>query len=262
MRVSSTPWFFKPATVPRASQLVRLYCFSHAGGSAALYRPWQAAISPDIEIRAVQLPGRGARWHETSYTDWHPLVDELATVIAHDATSPFAFFGHSMGGLLAFEVTRELRRRHKALPMHLFVSGGNAPVHRDTSRRWHELPDAQLLEVLREFGGTTVEMLDNAEMMGIVLPIIRADFSLFASYRYAVEAPLALPITVFAGTRDRHLTPAFVERWRDETSELCEIDWFDGDHFFIDPHRQALLARIAGTLTEHLKAEQNETTGR
>ena len=242
-----TPWLMRQ---PSASRRFRLYCFSYAGGSASAFLPWQAAVSPAVEICAIQLPGRGARLAEAPCTSWTGLVESLADVIVRDSRLPFAFLGHSMGALVAFELARHCRHRHLPGPEHLFVSGCNAPQRRGPMRRLHELDDRALIGALRDYGGTPPEVLANDELMMLVLPAIRADFALVADYRYSGSAPLAIPLTVMAGLADPHTSTEQVLGWRDETSGPCQARWFPGDHFFIQSDRAAVLRGLNEALAQ------------
>ena len=177
-----------------------------------------------------------------------PLVADITQVISQENSLPFAFFGHSLGSLLAFEVTRQLARNRHKLPEHLFVSGANAPQYRSPSKNLHLLPDDALIQSLRNYNGTPAEILDNRDLMELLLPTIRADFALAEGYQYQPGPLLTLPITVFAGQKDDHISMDDVEGWREETMGRCEIRWFEGDHFFIATEQQAVLDCILGTL--------------
>jgi medium-chain acyl-[acyl-carrier-protein] hydrolase len=233
---------------PRAGHRFRLICFAYAGGNAATFLPWQDQLDPAIEVCAVQLPGRGARLLEPAPTAFEPLVRSLAEEIARLPPMPFALFGHSLGGLLAFEVARQCALRQLPQPRHLIVSGCNAPQCRGASRQLHRLPDDQLIEELRAYNGTPAEVLANGDLMALMLPTIRADFALVDSYRYRPGLRLNLPVTVFAGTGDTHCQPEQVSAWERETAAPCRVDWFDGDHFFIHDQQAAVLAHIGQAL--------------
>jgi len=226
----STPWLVRQAG---ASRRIRLFCFPYAGGSASSFARWQAALGPTIEACAVQLPGRGARMEEQALTSMQRLVEQMGEVVAQAADLPFAFFGHSLGGLLAFELARHCEQRGLPVPFHIFVSGCHAPRHRRRLTRHHELPDDALIEVLKGFDGTPVEVLQNRELMELVLPTIRADFKLVADYEYRPSEPLRMPITVLAGRNDSFDSEEQVSGWHAETTGPCHIHWFVGGHFFI-----------------------------
>lgn len=232
----------------RTGKPLRLYCFCYAGGTAQSYLDWQAHL-PDIELRPLQLPGRGARFLEPPLTRFDALVDTLSGVLAAEpADRPFAFFGHSLGALLAYEVARLQARRGLPQPAHLIVSGCAAPAHRPPPENLHLLDDAGLLARLRELNGTPPEILAHAELMELLLPTIRADMALVADYRYRPGAPLALPLTVLAGRDDDIDAGVETTGWRAATTGPCTIHWYDGDHFFINSARGAVLAQLHAAL--------------
>ncbi len=166
---------------------------------------------------------------------------------------PFAFYGHSLGSLIAFELARHCRRHKLPMPVHLIVSGCNAPPLRGKSKRLHELPDDQLIEKLRDYNGTPREILDNRDLMRLLLPAVRADFALGADYHYEAEAPLPIPLTALSGKNDKHVEAGDLRAWQKETSVAYREHWFDGDHFFINEARQLVLDCLA---TELLGAER------
>lgn len=235
---------------PVPAKELRLICFSHAGGSAVSFMDWQSAMAPPILVCAVQLPGRGARYHEPPCSNLPELVGKLAAVIDDMDDLPCAFFGHSLGALLAFEVARHQRRRGRHVPRHLFVSGCHAPRHRGPPAGLAKLSDEALIARLRGYGGTPPELLAHRELMALVLPAVRADFSLVEDYAYAPDATrFDIPMTVLAGTADTRDSAVQVEGWRQETSAACEVRWFDGDHFFINSCRREVIDCINAELT-------------
>jgi medium-chain acyl-[acyl-carrier-protein] hydrolase len=174
----------------------------------------------------------------------------LAPIVASENDLPFAFFGHSLGGLLAFELARHCLRRHLPMPEHLFVSVSNAPQYRRIGRRLHELDDDALIEALRNYNGTPPAALANRELMSLLLPAVRADFALVEDYAYRHDLPLDIPITVLAGTGDKHVVSGRLCHWQKETSEACNLRWFEGDHFFIHSNRRAVLDCVQAELAE------------
>jgi surfactin synthase thioesterase subunit len=220
---------------------MRLYCFCYAGGNATSFMPWQAALDSSIEICAIQLPGRGARLGEKPYRSLSALVADLAEVIALDDAIPFAFFGHSLGGLIAFETARYCQWHSRPMPQHLFVSGCAAPQYRSPSRHLHTLSNHELIQALQKYNGTPIEVLANRELMDIVLPAIRADFALAEDYTYILGPLLPTPITVLTGKLDDHVSLAQAEGWRRETLGECRVELFEGDHFFINGEMREVL---------------------
>lgn len=243
----SNPWVLRTA---RPNARLRLFCFCYAGGNAAVFRPWQAELGPDIEVCAIQLPGRGARFHEAPLSDLQQVVAQVAAAIAPLCDRPFAFFGHSLGALIAYEVARYLHIRRAALPRHLVVSGAQGPRLRSPRTQWHKLDDDALAKELKELAGTPEEVLDNRELLALVLPAIRADFQIAAEYAWRPGMALPLPITVFAGRADSHDSESQYEDWFRDSSAGATLHWFDGGHFFINTATADVLAQLARTLAE------------
>lgn len=250
--MSRNPWLIAQPSTPRPAPRLRLLCFPYAGGSAAVFHPWRAALAPDIEVAAVQLPGRAERLLEPAYTRIEPLVDALLEAVTPPAGQRCAYFGHSLGGLVAFELARAQQRLGLPMPERVIVSGCDAPRHRKDGRRMHLLDDQRFVDVLRDYNGTPPEILAHEELMALMLPTVRADFALSETYAPTDERPLRCPITVLAGEHDERESLQAVEGWRRETSAACDVHWFDGDHFFIRPHRDAVLARIRCVLADPL----------
>ena len=227
---------------------LRLYAFAHAGGSGTAFLSWQDAFSPDIEIRAIQLPGRGIRLADALCTSMDSLSREIAQAVAldtnFDPSVKFAFLGHSLGGLLAFEVAHELRRLHAYQPTRLFLSGCSAPRERRLRRPLHRLDDAHFLEALQRYHGMSPELLQDAELMKLALPSLRADFQLVFDYRYIERRRLDIPLAVLAGRRDDIAKPENMLDWAAETTESCSVHWFDGAHFFIQDQQSQVQATV------------------
>jgi len=241
------PWF---QTLVRPQHgLLRLYAFAYAGGGATSFQTWQSRLHPAIELCALQLPGRGARYREVPYREFKPLVDRLCTEIQGQASPlPFAFFGHSLGALLAFEVARRLKELGAKQPLHLFVSGCQAPQFRGPSKGLSKLEDERLIEELRHYAGTPREILEHQELMSLLLPCIRADFALVDDYRYEETPMLDIRMAVLAGKKDKRESIDQVNGWARETRNSCRIHWFEGDHFFIIPELQSVLECIHSEL--------------
>lgn len=208
---------------------------------------WQSALEPAVEVCAVQLPGHGPRLREPAHTSWGDLVNSISPQIASADSRPFAFFGHSLGGLLAFEVARYCKRRGYRGPACLFISGSSAPRNRPREDL-HLLDDDALIVALRDFNGTPPEVLANRELMEILLPVIRADLFLAETYEYEPGEILDVPIKVLAGTSDPDVGIDEVKAWENETGNGCEIKSFEGDHFFIHSQQDAVLRYVKEVL--------------
>ena len=232
---------------PRPLAKVRLFCFAYSGGGASVYRSWVTQLPPEIEVCPIQLPGREKRWNETPITDWRELVEALTPLFRSVQDKPFALFGHSIGSTVAFEVARELRRTGGPAPVRLFASAGRAPVLREPSTM-HELPDDQFVEEVFRIGGTPEHVMRNKELMELILPMLRSDFTLGGTYRYAKEAPFEFPITAFGGTIDPRANREQMEAWRMETSAEFDCEIFPGGHFYLREVEQDLLNAISARL--------------
>jgi medium-chain acyl-[acyl-carrier-protein] hydrolase len=239
-------------SVPKQNQQPghRLFCFPYAGGAASIYRGWANKLPPGIEVYPVQLTGRGNRLGEPPYKRIETLVADAADALLPYLDGPFAFFGHSMGAMISFELARLLRREHKPTPAHLFLSGRSAPHKLKNESSTYNLPEPEFIEELRRLKGTPQEVLDHPELMDMLSPILRADFELCETYRYVPEPPLECPITAFAGLRDQDVTREQIEGWREYTSSSFTLRMFPGDHFFLHESASMMLQVIAHRLRD------------
>lgn len=186
---------------------------------------------------------------EPPLTDLLALVKDIAHWIRPNLDTPFAFFGHSMGALVGFELTRFLRREEGIGPVGLFVSGCGAPQIPDRNLpTTYDLPDSELLEELRRLNGTPKEVLEHPELMQLMLPLLRADFETIETYTYFPEPPLDCPIAAFGGLRDPKMKREHLELWRDQTTAGFTLRMFNGDHFFLDQAEPELLYALAREL--------------
>lgn len=225
------PWFLCQQPGPGAR--LRLFCFPYAGGTANIYRRWRERLPGTVEVCAVQPPGRGSRFREPPFI-WLPdLIEQLLPVLLPRLTRPFAFFGHSMGARIGFELARRLRREGLPGPLHLFVSGCRALQLKEEVPQTHLLPDDEFVAELRRLSGTPREVLEHPELMQVLLPSLRADFALTHTYEYHDEPPLDCPITAFGGLQDEEVERASVGAWREQTTAAFSSYMLPGDHFFL-----------------------------
>lgn len=236
---------------PRGRPRLRLFCLPYAGGAASAYRTWPQALPADVDVCAVQLPGRAGRFREPAFTRVGDLAPALAEALRPLLDVPFAVFGHSMGALVAFELARELRRRALPAPARLIVSGREAPHRPDPDPPIRDLPDASFLgEVQRRYDAIPAEVLAEPELMQLLLPVIRADFTLIETYGYRAAEPLACPITCFGGTEDDRVGREDLEAWAEQTRGAFNLRIFAGGHFFVDSARDDVLRAIVDELAE------------
>ncbi len=234
---------FHPATTSGP----RLVCFPHAGGSASFYHPLSARLHPNVEVLAVQYPGRQDRRRERPVDTIAGLAQGVFAALAGHDEQPMAFFGHSMGAVVAFEVGRLMQARTGVAPVHLFASGRRAPsTHRPGAV--HRYSDEALVAELIHVGGTDPALLRDQELLATILPMVRSDYRAVETYRYASGAPLACPITVLVGDRDPQTTGEEAAAWRAHGAGEFDLRVFPGGHFFFDVH----WGNVAGVVSSAL----------
>lgn len=237
-------WFVRHGSTDPA---LRLFCFSYAGGGTALFRRWSELLPAGVEVCAIQLPGREARAAEPPYRRLRALIADLEPALTALLDRPFALFGHSMGALVAFELARQLRRAGAPQPQRLLLAAFRAPQLPNPNIRIYHLPDEVLKTVLAK-EGTPQGVLDNDEIMGALLPTLRADFELCDTYEYIPEAPLAVPMSVYGGTQDVRVGRTDLEEWNAQAGGEFELTMIPGPHFFIHSNQDLLLTRLSAAL--------------
>ncbi|GCE14977.1 thioesterase II family protein [Tengunoibacter tsumagoiensis] len=239
MKIENNKWLFQVRPNPQAH--LRLFCLPYAGGGASIYREWSRFLPPDIDICPIQLPGRENRLIEPSINQIPLLCETLGPILLPFLDRPYAFFGHSMGSLVSFELTRWLRRAQQPLPRYLFVSGGRAPQVWHKEDPIYNLPEPDFLSAIQKLGGTPEAVLREPELLQLILPILRADFELCETYSYQEEEPLAVPIAALGGLSDPEVSQSQLDAWRTQTNRRFTLHMFAGNHFFIQPVRQDVM---------------------
>ena len=252
MRRTNSPWIVLDKQ--RHQARLRLFCFPYAGGGSSIYRNWSDQLPKSVEVCCIELPGRGTRVSESPFSQLMPLVYALARVFAAQPTGTYAFFGHSMGALLSFEIARVLRTQHGIEPLCLFVSGCPAPQVFELKPQIHELPDDEFLNELRRLNGSPADVLAHEELMHLLLPTLRADFAICETYNYEEAPPLDCPIHAFSGLQDDEVTEDNVRAWIHQTNASFSLDRVAGDHFFVNSAKSLLL----DMLSSHLGALLNK----
>jgi len=244
-------WITPRSLNPRAA--IRLFCCPYAGGSEAIFRSWQAALGPGINVVPLQLPGRGVRIKDPLLKDIVPVINAASQALASHLDKPFAFFGHSMGSTISFELARALRKLRGVQPIHLFVSGSCCP--QEVGPHYREaLPETEIKDTLRRYAGTPPEVLEHPELMEIFAPIIRADFAICRSYDYTPEPPLNCPVTAFGGLEDEEVTRECLQGWGAQTKGPFRLRMLPGGHFFINDATSVVLDTIARELQQYVHA--------
>jgi medium-chain acyl-[acyl-carrier-protein] hydrolase len=237
-----TPWLAHGRRSKDAEY--RLFTFACAGGGASSYKGWNALIPENVDICPIQLPGRETRVADDFVVDLHDMVDGVAEAIEPFLDLPFALFGHSLGGLLAFEVARDLRH-HGCCPEALVVAGTPAPHLPRTRPPVHELGEDALLEYLVGLDGTPEEILKQEWLLRMYLPVLRADMKALETYLHARDSPLDTPILALYGREDSQVSEASIHAWSVHSTRPLQTHGFTGGHFFVRESTGPLVDCIA-----------------
>lgn len=248
---TSSPWFVFCTEQRQRDAELRLFCFHYAGSGGSIFRPWARWLSDRVDLVAVQLPGRENRLDEPLLHSMEHVTTPLADALPPLLDKPFAFFGHSTGAAICFDLARVLRRRKLPQPELLIVSGQNAPRIKPPLIR-HTLSDPEFIEVLRGCNGTPDVVLKNPALLELLLPRIRADGALYETYHYEQQAPLDCRIVVFHGLEDALVDSAGLAAWEAETRHSFDRYGFPGGHFFVHDAEEAVAERINHELKPYL----------
>lgn len=228
---------------------MKLFCFPYAGGSAVLYNRWKRYLDADIELRPIELAGRGMRLRDSLYKGGQEAVLDVLRIIKHELpTSEYAFFGHSMGAMIAYELAHHINKQEINPPAHIFFSGRGAPHIKREGKIYHLMNEDEFKQSVLELGGTPREFFDHPELMEILLPVLKNDFKLSETEMYA--GPIRrLPnaITVLLGKED-NLSDAQCVGWKEHTDHECHTHYFSGGHFFLHDHVEEIASIISKRL--------------
>lgn len=241
----------EPARDPQTTE-TRLFCFAHAGGGAAVFRNWQKALPVSVEVFGVVLPGREKRFQEPAVPRVGALVADLASAIAPFSDRKIALYGHSLGGLLAFEVARRLAERHHIQVAHLIVAGAVAPQFLPPANQLHKIEkDSEFIASLSDFGGMQSDVLAVPELLEMLIPVLRADIEAYETYSYVPGGSLEKmpwPLTVLGGQSDATVSRDELLGWQAHAGGSFTLELFAGDHFFTQGEERALLAYLSKRL--------------
>ncbi len=234
---------------PDGAAAVRLFCLPYAGAGGSIFRRWPERLTGVAEVCPILLPGREARYHETAYTRMEPLVGAIVQGIAQHLDRPFAFYGHSMGALIGFEVCRRLERDCGVRPVCVFISAARPPHARWSEESVHHLPDGEFLDRLHNrYHAIPDAVRDNPELASVVLPALRADFELLETYTPLASTALGCDMVAYAGRGDDTVRLCEMDEWRRYAGGRFRRCVFDGDHFFVRSREGEVVADLAGEI--------------
>lgn len=235
----------EPSTAP-----LRLFCFPWAGGGTLGYAAWKDPLAGIAQVCPARLPGRETRASEAPIDSMDALIEALLHEIRPFLDREFAFFGHSMGAGIAFELTRALRREGLPLPARLLVSSARSPLLRRAPLPGPEPSREQLIAEVWRLGGFPREVLQNPELLALALPALEADTRLYRRYVSTDAPPLTIPVDVFAGIEEPNLREEDLEAWSGVTTAAWTVERLPGGHFYLEAQRERLLAEIRRRLTK------------
>lgn len=229
---------------------IKLFCIPYAGGSAMVYLTWKKHLHNRIELVPVELAGRGRRFSEPLYRSAEEAVEDIFNRISGELeSSPYALFGHSMGSLLAYELTRKILASKLQEPLHVFFSGRHPPYAPGEKKGLHLLPDEEFIAEFYKLGGINEELLKNKELLDIFVPIIRADYRIVEEHIHKGDIPkLNSNISALNGKNDTFIVNKDISRWKECTNKNCRFYEFNDGHFFINSYREEVTSVINDTL--------------
>ncbi|NJD03457.1 MAG: thioesterase [Ruminiclostridium sp.] len=230
---------------------MKLFCFPYAGGSSISYKKWKKYLHLSIDLCPVELAGRGNRTKEPCYNNLDETLDDVFNLVKMQIrNSRYALFGHSMGSLIAYELSHKIIKSGYGKPMHLFISGRQAPQTRKESKSMCTLPDEEFKKEIIKLGGTSSNFFEHKELTDIFLPLLKADYKIVESYVYAEKnKKLDCGITVFNGEED-DMALEDIYGWREHTKNELNIYNFKGGHFFINDNAEQIVNIINQTFTK------------
>ncbi len=235
---------------PRPDARMRLVCFPFAGGGASAFADWSELVPDNVELCIVQMPGREDRLREPLLTDMSALVDALARELQVISDRPFAFFGHSMGAIVCYEVTRRLRALNMRMPEHLFLSARAAPQLQTHGEPLRSLENDEFMQRLHDMYGAVPDAIrQSTKLQEVFLPILRADVALLETHAHDTVEPFDCPVTVFGGAEDPAISTEMLAGWKTLTSNSFAQHEFSGDHFFIHAEREGVVSVVIQQLS-------------
>ncbi|MET7426651.1 alpha/beta fold hydrolase [Dactylosporangium sp. NPDC005555] len=237
---------------PSPGGRLRLFCFHHAGGAASAFSAWPAGLAelaPGIDVLPVQLPGRESRRREPVPDDFDALVTALDADLAEHMRAPYALYGHSLGGSVAYRLALRRAARGACAPVALLV-GACPPPHLRSSLQAADLAGQDaLVSAMREIGGLSAEVLRYPQWLRAATDLLRADLRMMTAERRQDEAMLTVPLHLFHGTGDPLVSERQLIAWDCYTTAECVLHRVEGGHFFVREPGAEFLRTVADVLS-------------
>lgn len=226
-----------------APESIRLLTFPFAGGNKYSYQPWEAHADPRIEMMHFEGPGRGDRFRETRLEDMEDVVEDYWRQINGFLDRPFALYGHSMGGMVSFLLTKRIVAEGYRAPEHVFISGRVPPTWQDEGDQLWQRDKAGFWEGIKAYGGSPEALLQHPDLMDLYEPMIRSDLKALYSYNHNDTSKIEPPVTVLLGSREK-VTMQSAKDWQLECTKPIQVKQFEGNHFWILNHVPAIMKVI------------------
>lgn len=207
-------------------------CFAHAGGGPTAFAGWAGELPPDIDVVAVRLPGRDNRLKEPPLRQWPALLDAVSDALSSQLNAPMVLFGHSLGGMIAYELTSRLAASGSA-PCQLIVAGCRAPHLPSYLPVTYDRPEAEFVAALKRIGATPDELLADPRLLRLLTPMLRADLELADTWPVAPPEDVTVPLIVMAGDDDPVAPPEAVAQWSTYARAGFRSHYLPGGHFFV-----------------------------
>ena len=225
---------------------ITLFCCPFAGGGASVYSSWIKKMEREITVCPIQLPGREDRIMEKPYNNMKNMLDDVEDVLIKHIKGPYALWGHSMGGKIAYELEKRIELRGKTAK-YFFVSGSRIPSIPEPNPIYY-FSDEKFKKAIGRFEGTPKEVLENQELLDFFLPMLRADFKMDETYYDKEVTTLRSPIAAFGGSSDREADVEAIKEWSQYTEHSFIYRVFKGGHFYMREQENLVISEIISLL--------------
>jgi surfactin synthase thioesterase subunit len=225
------------------SEPIRLITFPFAGGNKYSYQPWEAHADSRIEMLHFEGPGHGDRFRETRLEDMADVIEDYWRQVNGFLDKPYAFYGHSMGGMVSYLLTKRAIKEGYRAPEHVFISGRVPPTWPDEGDQLWQRDKTGFWEGIKAYGGSPEALLKHPDLMDLYEPMIRSDLKSLYSYSHTDKTKIDPPVTVLLGTREK-ITMESAQDWQIECAQPIQIFQFEGNHFWILDHIPAIMEII------------------